>query len=635
MGMQALATLLTLLLAAQPVGASVRMVTLKPARVRAPVQALNNNLRSSLHVLSLPAITPGLSELSLNSIQDPAIPQIPQALLPQVEQAIAVQQRLTEARLAIDPKEDKQLFQQATKQTQAPKDRRQALEVLSDVAAVFKDFSIEDIENMPADELSTLAGAVLEQRRNASDTTVLPGFHAASILSRRHASQLLAARGKPRDGHLLERTGVDSLNSERTTEVPKHLAPSEMRVLRHYTDQDGWRRIVETSTLKNGHMPYVHFGNALKRYFTRLTGAFLTSAQHPPKHVGVDAGLGYYVDLLLPKGMPLLEIEKDRILFVPLPSSTRSWVKTAYNQWLNGERQTTPQRKTAEGVAEAGGPGPDIHIPIRVLQAGRLNEKTTPLPLDILHHQGNHLFHGDTQLEFVGAGEWGRVYVHPHENNAVVKLSVKSAAAALSTLVSDAEAFDADHRMSLRLAEADAGPRVLASGKITGKPTWLHRKAWGLFGKTATVDDRYALAKERIFGSSVEDLIRTRRFDDAEYLLVEQLLDRLAAGGLKPGDLRLSNIMIGTTGDNATPRAYVIDGGGFHPIAKDTTTADLRTQLDEMLVHSHFAPGVDRQPPEQILEPLGLLLRKGVRRSAAKTVAQRLKAAIVYEPPVR
>ena len=132
----------------------------------------------------------------------------------------------------------------------------------------------------------------------------------------------------------------------------------------------------------------------------------------------------------------------------------------------------------------------------------------------------------------------------------------------------------------------------------------------------------------------MEQLIRDRRFDPEEKTLVDEMLDRVSAAGIFPAEMKVSNIMIGSTRSDPRRSAYIVDGGNLRPIEKGMSNAEIRDALRDLPVMVGFTPGVDRQPAEPILEPLDIVLRKGVVRSRAKTFLQRLGSAILYSEPV-
>ncbi len=511
-----LSALLALVLAVEPAAASaIKAVSPTPGKVSAPLA----QLQTSLKLTVFPTFAPGLN-LSLPASSLVTLPEIAEAVKPEViKKAVAVAQRIETIRA-----EEKQKFKEQKEKPEAEKENKEtALGMLEKLDAVFSDYSAEEIKTMPASDLRTLAGALLEQGR--SD---LPGFHAAPALARKRAAA-----------------------------QQKKVQPQGQRY-RYYASAKNWNR-----TLTNSALP---------------PGAKLQKADKPQE--------GLFIEVQLPNNTPV--VETDGGFEIPLPDDV------------------------------------EINTPVRV------RTPENQFDFSSLHYQGNKAFSKSEPIPFLGAGEFGRVFARA---GAAIKISFMSPMAAIGSMLSDAQVLDSDLRLSLALAQADAGPQVLGEGRIRGEPSWLAKKFWGLFGKTPQSHSRLALVKEQIYGETVESLIRKRQFDPEELTLVKEMLDRTAEANLKPGDLRLSNIMIGTTDSNPERRAYIVDGGAFLPIKNGTSKEALRRELAELPIHVGFTPGVDRMPSEPILEPMNQALGKGVARSRNKTFGKKLRAAILYSPP--
>jgi hypothetical protein len=144
-------------------------------------------------------------------------------------------------------------------------------------------------------------------------------------------------------------------------------------VFRHYTTREGLDAILKENSLVNGFMPYVELAQALYRKTYRdLTGVFLTLPKVAGDRVGVPAkDFTHYVDLRVPRGLPVLEIEKGAIFLVPMPASTRGWVAELYRKWVRGEGLNPTYRGSVEDVERDGGPGPSLAMPIEIVGHGR------------------------------------------------------------------------------------------------------------------------------------------------------------------------------------------------------------------------------------------------------------------------
>jgi len=77
----------------------------------------------------------------------------------------------------------------------------------------------------------------------------------------------------------------------------------------------------------------------------------------------------------------------------------------------------------------------------------------------------------------------------------------------------------------------------------------------------AVVDGRRVTVRERVFGETIQDLVRRRSFGAEEEALVLDMLRRMAARNVLVSDLTPLNIMIGTTERDPVRKAWFIDGG--------------------------------------------------------------------------
>lgn len=199
----------------------------------------------------------------------------------------------------------------------------------------------------------------------------------------------------------------------------------------------------------------------------------------------------------------------------------------------------------------------------------------------------------------LGRGDLGVVYQHPALPGAVIKLVEHSPMMRLQSDHAPAATLALEERTARALAAADAGPAFLGRAEIDG---------------------RLVSVRERVHGETVEDLIALRRFKEEERTLVVDLLERLAAAGLQPSDLRPPNVMIGATESDPRRRAHLVDGGRLSPLAPG---AGAWTLLDQHVVLAvrhdpHVGEIVDTKP-------LRVILDAGVRRSNTPPLATRLK----------
>lgn len=168
---------------------------------------------------------------------------------------------------------------------------------------------------------------------------------------------------------------------------------------------------------------------------------------------------------------------------------------------------------------------------------------TPALGLDALTISRRGWTKGGERIARLGQGDYGFVDAHPDADGVVLKTVAPSDMVDFFGNASHQQIADNEESVSRKLAEADAGPAYLGRGKRQGLQV---------------------SARERILdGGTLEDLARARKIGPEEAKLVEELMGRLAAAGLKPQDLRPSNIMIGRTALDPRRRAFVVDGGNF------------------------------------------------------------------------
>lgn len=102
------------------------------------------------------------------------------------------------------------------------------------------------------------------------------------------------------------------------------------------------------------------------------TGVFLTRPGIGGSEVGVPAReYPVYVDLLLPPGLPILELEGGKILMIPLAARTRGWVADLYRRWATRGESPGIYRAGVEELDRSGGLGPELAVPVTPLRSGR------------------------------------------------------------------------------------------------------------------------------------------------------------------------------------------------------------------------------------------------------------------------
>jgi hypothetical protein len=250
----------------------------------------------------------------------------------------------------------------------------QPLQVLEAVNSTLRDLTPDQIREMPEDRLQALAGVIMDGasgRESKADLTAVRALSEANL-----------ARVERLRGTVTETLHNPGHNESHGDMITSKGVPGTVRrydadgvVFRHYTTKEGLDAILEEKSLRNGFMSYVELAQALyTKTYRDLTGVFLTLPKVSGDHVGVPAkDFKHYVDLRVPAGLPVLEIEKGAIFLVPMPARTRSWVADLYRKWVKGEGVNPTYQRSVSEVEKEGGPGPSLSMPIEIVGHGRVS----------------------------------------------------------------------------------------------------------------------------------------------------------------------------------------------------------------------------------------------------------------------
>lgn len=336
--MRRLALLLALLVAAPVFGAQRQL-----ARVELPAAPLAAQLNAAIPTLK--ALDLRVQAVAAND--DLVLPSVYRTA-----RAEALLQRLQGAPAAAKPVE-----------AAAPE---AAKATIAQVNAALKDFTPEEIAKLPEDKLAAVARLVF-------DGTHVEGLAA---LSEQAAGRMLAQAGKPMTETLLNPGHNDSHPDDIDVRgVPKEvrLAPlPKDTVYRHYTTKEGYAEILKSGLLQNGFVSYVQLSRGtFKKLFRDVGGLFLTLPKVDGDAVGVPASAyPFYVDVVLPAALTVLEIEAGKIYMVPLPNRARGWVRDHYMKWAQTSEVNRTYDKAVVHMDADGGPGPDLAVPVSVVGRG-------------------------------------------------------------------------------------------------------------------------------------------------------------------------------------------------------------------------------------------------------------------------
>ena len=249
-----------------------------------------------------------------------------------------------------------------------------AKKTVASVNALLKDFTPEQIRDLPAADLQALSGLLFDHLRGAAAGPA--SVTALAALSKASADKMLALRGRPVKEILLN-PGHNDMHPD---DIEVHGVPKDVKVaalpegtvFRHYTTKEGYAEIVKSGALINGFVSYVQLSRGtFKKIFKDLGGVFLTLPGVKGEQVGVpDSSYPYYVDVVVPAALTVLELEAGKIFMIPLPARTRGWIASMYRKWADGGGPDGTYRKALVDLDAAGGPGPDLSVPVKVVAQG-------------------------------------------------------------------------------------------------------------------------------------------------------------------------------------------------------------------------------------------------------------------------
>lgn len=243
-------------------------------------------------------------------------------------------------------------------------------EVLLAVNASLRDIPLERLRSMPEEEVHRLASVILDGLAPGREAA-LPA-ETAALLSGAGLEKVLSLQKGP-----LSETQTNPYAGGRWPDIWKvRGVPPSVRLLsaeesagvfRHYTSPAGLQGILSSRSLRNGPMSYVKGAlHQIWRVFDDLTGVFLTLPGVPAGEVGVGKSPAY-VDVKLPAGVPVLEIEPGRIYLIPLAPRAQDDLFSRFLSWLKGAAAPAHEAQELEDLDRRGGPGPSLSVPVEVV----------------------------------------------------------------------------------------------------------------------------------------------------------------------------------------------------------------------------------------------------------------------------
>lgn len=245
---------------------------------------------------------------------------------------------------------------------------------LEAVNSVLWDVNPERLAAMSSEELNAVSSLLfdaIDGRAPRADPV------AVGVLAKASAERLAPLVGKPAVETSIFKPGderhEEKIDVRGLPQGARWITSDASMVFRHYTTEEDAPAIVKAKTLLNGFVSYVQRSGGLwHKSFVDATGLFLTKPGVSGDQVGVPAKeYARYVDLLLPAGLPILELEPGRIFLLPLPPRTRGWIADLYRKWASGGGVSRMYRDAVESLDRAGGPGPELAVPIEIVAEGR------------------------------------------------------------------------------------------------------------------------------------------------------------------------------------------------------------------------------------------------------------------------
>lgn len=131
---------------------------------------------------------------------------------------------------------------------------------------------------------------------------------------------------------------------------------------RHYfANSEQKKKASGEQMLIAGPLCYVQKSGGIRIDFVDLTGVFLTKPGVKPEFVGVPEH-NDYLDFKLPLDTAVLEIEKDKIYYVPGNPMTPGWIAEHYKTYKSGGQVPGYVMKSIEKLDKSGGVKDPVHV---------------------------------------------------------------------------------------------------------------------------------------------------------------------------------------------------------------------------------------------------------------------------------
>lgn len=169
---------------------------------------------------------------------------------------------------------------------------------------------------------------------------------------------------KEREFHGIDRK-METVSVEGLPETARLLSPEQVEnlIFRHYIHGDShFDESKTTGFLVSAAVSYVQVAPGLERkIFDDVTGLFLTLPSVSATDVGLEHRSDtHHLDLKIPKDIPVIELEKDKIYVIPMPRRYHPWVLEYYAKYLKGESLSQEYLKMCQNIHAREGSHRDI-----------------------------------------------------------------------------------------------------------------------------------------------------------------------------------------------------------------------------------------------------------------------------------
>ncbi len=171
-----------------------------------------------------------------------------------------------------------------------------------------------------------------------------------------YCSKILRLKGKADTKVLFEKETLSILEVRGLPESTELITNPQDIIFRYYTEPTTLKEILRNQEIVAGPMPYVVKTMVSTRYFTDLTGVFLTTSDFLGSDIGVPNRKAF-VDLKVSQDTAVLKLEEG-IYLIPGVGGARPWLLEKYREYKLSGILKTEYREVFETWDKDGVPNP-------------------------------------------------------------------------------------------------------------------------------------------------------------------------------------------------------------------------------------------------------------------------------------